>query len=230
MAISGLGVGLAADRLSELLGLVTSQNPFQRRRLEALDLGDDPALSDLPPLTKLELVHDQERNPPFGTNLTYPLERYTQLHQTSGTTGPPLRVLDTRARTGAGGVSASRTRLPSRGSAPRIAWPSPTRSARTSSSGPRRRGCRRSARWRSRSAAWAPRSGSRRSTRWRPRRSGARRRTRCACSRWPWSSGSSRRSTRSSACSAPASRADRCPPCARASRRASARAASTTPD
>ena len=95
MAISGLGVGLAADRLSELLGLVTSQNPFQRRRLEALDLGDDPALSDLPPLTKLELVHDQERNPPFGTNLTYPLERYTQLHQTSGTTGPPLRVLDT---------------------------------------------------------------------------------------------------------------------------------------
>ena len=39
--------------------------------------------------------HDQERNPPFGTNLTFPLDRYTQMHQTSGTTGPPLRVLDT---------------------------------------------------------------------------------------------------------------------------------------
>ena len=38
---------------------------------------------------------DQQRHPPFGTNLTYPLERYTHLHQTSGTTGPPLRVLDT---------------------------------------------------------------------------------------------------------------------------------------
>src|SRR3954449_11519769 len=95
MAISGLGAGLAADRLSQLLDLVTKENPFQRRRLEALDLGDDPALEELPPLTKLELVHDQERNPPFGTNLTYSLERYTQLHQTSGTTGPPLRVLDT---------------------------------------------------------------------------------------------------------------------------------------
>src|SRR5215213_7158869 len=95
MAISGLGVGLASDRLDELLALVIRENPFHRRRLEALDLAHTPALADLPPLTKLELVHDQERNPPFGTNLTYPLERYTQLHQTSGTTGPPLRVLDT---------------------------------------------------------------------------------------------------------------------------------------
>ena len=95
MAISGLGVGVAPDRLSELLRVVIAQNPFHRRRLEALDLGEDPALTDLPPLTKAELVHDQERHPPFGTNLTYPLERYTHLHQTSGTTGPPLRVLDT---------------------------------------------------------------------------------------------------------------------------------------
>src|SRR3954447_6825506 len=87
MATSGLGVGVASDRLNELRDLVTKENPFWRRRLEALP--------DLPPLTKLELVHDQERNPPFGTNLTYPLDRYTQMHQTSGTTGPPLRVLDT---------------------------------------------------------------------------------------------------------------------------------------
>ena len=40
-------------------------------------------------------MEDQRRHPPFGTNLTYPLDRYTQLHHTSGTTGPPLRVLDT---------------------------------------------------------------------------------------------------------------------------------------
>src|SRR3954453_6792263 len=87
MATAGLGVGVASDRLNELRELVTRENPFWRRRLEALP--------DLPPLTKLELVNDQERNPPFGTNLTYPLDRYTQMHQTSGTTGPPLRVLDT---------------------------------------------------------------------------------------------------------------------------------------
>ena len=49
----------------------------------------------MPPLTKRELIEDQANHPPFGTNLTYPLRRYTQLHQTSGTTGRPLRVLDT---------------------------------------------------------------------------------------------------------------------------------------
>ena len=36
-------------------------------------------------------------DPPFGTNLTYPLTCYTRFHQTSGTTGQPLRWLDTPA-------------------------------------------------------------------------------------------------------------------------------------
>jgi phenylacetate-CoA ligase len=78
------------ERIRDLLALVREQNPFWRDRV-----GSTADLMDLPPLTKRELVEDQERHPPFGTNLTYPLERYTQLHQTSGTTGPPLRVLDT---------------------------------------------------------------------------------------------------------------------------------------
>jgi len=85
----------ADERQSELLQLVLERNPFQRARLEALGLGSSPGLNDLPPLTKRELIADQSRHPPFGTNLTYPLERYTRLWQTSATTGPPLRVLDT---------------------------------------------------------------------------------------------------------------------------------------
>jgi phenylacetate-CoA ligase len=85
------------ERVSRLLELVFERNPFQRGRLEGLGLDPDapPGLAELPPLTKRELVHDQDRNPPFGTNLTYPLEQYTQVFQTSGTTGRPLRVLDT---------------------------------------------------------------------------------------------------------------------------------------
>ncbi len=80
------------NRLDDLLALVLERNPFQRRRLG----GATPTrLEDVPPLAKCELVDDQERHPPFGTNLTYPLERYTRMHQTSGTTGRPLRVLDT---------------------------------------------------------------------------------------------------------------------------------------
>jgi phenylacetate-CoA ligase len=82
-------------RAGELLQLVLERNPFHRARIEALGVGSQPQLAKLPPLEKHDLVLDQQRNPPFGTNLTYPLERYTQLHQTSGTTGAPLRVLDT---------------------------------------------------------------------------------------------------------------------------------------
>ena len=52
-------------------------------------------LKELPFTTKAELSDDQAAHPPFGTNLTYPIERYVRLHQTSGTTGRPLRLLDT---------------------------------------------------------------------------------------------------------------------------------------
>jgi len=49
------------------------------------------------PLThKAELVDDQASHPPFGTNLTFPLERYVRVHQTSGTSGQPIRWLDTQ--------------------------------------------------------------------------------------------------------------------------------------
>src|SRR5690606_32343749 len=38
---------------------------------------------------------DQEEHPPYGQNLTYPLERYSRFHQTSGTSGKPMPWLDT---------------------------------------------------------------------------------------------------------------------------------------
>ena len=53
-----------------------------------------PADARLPLTTKAELVTDQSAHPPFGTNLTYPLERYVRVHQTSGTSGAPLRWLE----------------------------------------------------------------------------------------------------------------------------------------
>jgi phenylacetate-CoA ligase len=55
---------------------------------------DDLAL--FPSTTKQELVIDQELYPLFGSNLTYPLSDYVRLHQTSGTTGRPMKVLDTQ--------------------------------------------------------------------------------------------------------------------------------------
>jgi len=78
-------------RLAGKLPELRRENPFYRAKLS------DRAshLGDLPFTTKAELSEDQAAHPPFGTNLTYPIERYVRLHQTSGTTGRPLRFLDT---------------------------------------------------------------------------------------------------------------------------------------
>jgi phenylacetate-CoA ligase len=45
--------------------------------------------------TKAELVTDHQAHPPYGTNLTAPLAKYTRFCQTSGTTAYPLAILDT---------------------------------------------------------------------------------------------------------------------------------------
>jgi phenylacetate-CoA ligase len=77
-------------------------NPFLRRKWAAAGLGSAGDLrgwEDFPRLpftAKAELVSDQAATPPFGTNLTYPLERYVRVHQTSGTSGQPIRWLDTQ--------------------------------------------------------------------------------------------------------------------------------------
>jgi phenylacetate-CoA ligase len=88
-------------RLRNLLGTLLAHNPFYAPRLRAAGLAspeDLRALADLdriPFTRKAELVADQETHPPYGSNLSFPLTAYTRLHQTSGTTGRPLRLLDT---------------------------------------------------------------------------------------------------------------------------------------
>ena len=55
-------------------------------------------MARLPFVTKFELIADQREHPPYGEILTYPLDRYSRLHQTSGTTsGKALCWLDTPA-------------------------------------------------------------------------------------------------------------------------------------
>jgi phenylacetate-CoA ligase len=86
----------------EALGAAGDGNAFLRRKWgeaglrSAQDLASWNDFLRLPLTTKSELVEDQVAHPPFGTNLTYPLERYVRVHQTSGTSGQPLRWLDTQ--------------------------------------------------------------------------------------------------------------------------------------
>ncbi len=80
-------------RLRSGLRQVLASNRFWRQRLHEVRGWDD--FERLPLTTKAELIEDQRQHPPFGTNLTYPLERYVRLHQTSGSSGDrPLRWLD----------------------------------------------------------------------------------------------------------------------------------------
>src|SRR5712691_5706505 len=79
------------SRLAVELPELLRDNAFYRARLPK----EARELRDLPFTTKAELSADQAAHPPFGSNLTYPIERYVRLHQTSGTTGQPLRFLDT---------------------------------------------------------------------------------------------------------------------------------------
>ena len=84
--------GISPTGSRALLGTILPANRFYARKLAAVS-GDD--WEAIPFTTKAELLEDQAQHPPYGTNLTYPVERYSRLHQTSGTSGKPLRWLDT---------------------------------------------------------------------------------------------------------------------------------------
>jgi phenylacetate-CoA ligase len=84
--------------LRRMLREVLRSNEFYRNKfsdLDSTDIRDLGAFKRLPFTTKGELVENQALYPPFGNGLTYPLERYIRIHQTSGTTGKPMYWLDT---------------------------------------------------------------------------------------------------------------------------------------
>ncbi len=87
--------------LNRLIEVVASNNPFYKAKLEACQgLGGFESLKEfsarMPFTTRAEIAEDHQSNPPYGTNLSYPIEEYTRIHQTSGTTGQPIAWLDTQ--------------------------------------------------------------------------------------------------------------------------------------
>lgn len=87
-------------QLRSLIGTLLGRNPFYAPKLHKAGLSADlptlaAYLSSMPFTDKAELVEDQQRHPPYGSNLTYSLERYTRFSRTSATTGNPMHWLDT---------------------------------------------------------------------------------------------------------------------------------------
>lgn len=89
------------EKLQRLISSVLKGNPFYRGKLKTAEICDETRFNSLddyrrlPFTTKEELSTDQTSNPPYGTNHTFSQDQYVRVHQTSGTTGAPLRWLDT---------------------------------------------------------------------------------------------------------------------------------------
>ncbi|HEX5084661.1 MAG TPA: AMP-binding protein [Blastocatellia bacterium] len=87
------------ERLRSLLAELSTNRFYQEKFASAgMKMSETRGAADLislPFTTKSELVAEQLEHPPYGRLLTYPLSRYRYIHQTSGTTGRPLRWLDT---------------------------------------------------------------------------------------------------------------------------------------
>jgi phenylacetate-CoA ligase len=88
-----------AERQGRRLGALAAAvagNEFYGERLAAA--GEIRTVADLarvPFTTKRDLVDEQAARPPVGRLATFPPSRYRYFHQTSGTSGTPLRWLDT---------------------------------------------------------------------------------------------------------------------------------------
>ena len=96
-AIEALQLG----KLRALLRAILPANPFYAHKLATCAPSWQPAsvaefAQTVPFTTKHDLIKDRLAHPPYGTNLTFPLESYVRCHQTSGTTTMPIRWLDTR--------------------------------------------------------------------------------------------------------------------------------------
>ncbi|MCH7721025.1 MAG: AMP-binding protein [Planctomycetes bacterium] len=74
---------------------VLASNPFYAKKFSGMAFDAETSnVQSLPFTTRQEIQQDQQDHPPYGTNLTYPIDRYVRQHQTSGTSGRPLRWLD----------------------------------------------------------------------------------------------------------------------------------------
>ena len=77
------------DAFKSLLDRILGGNRFYRRKLASAgvhaggDISGWDDFRDLPFTTKQELSEDQAANPIYGSNLTYPIEKYVRIHQTS---------------------------------------------------------------------------------------------------------------------------------------------------
>ena len=91
---------LQIEKLRSMFKKIYGHNRFYTDKFDTAGI-DHKAIQNvndmvqIPLTNKEELIKAQQENLPFGSNATFPESAYSRFHQTSGTTGKPLRVLDT---------------------------------------------------------------------------------------------------------------------------------------
>ena len=91
---------LQIEKLRSMFKKIYGHNRFYTDKFDTAGI-DHKAIQNVNDMAKIpltnkeELIKAQHDNPPFGSNATFPESAYSRFHQTSGTTGKPLRVLDT---------------------------------------------------------------------------------------------------------------------------------------
>ena len=91
---------LQIEKLRSMCKKIYGHNKFYTEKFDTAGI-DHKAIQNVNDMAKIpltnkeELIKAQQDSPPFGSNATFPESAYSRFHQTSGTTGKPLRVLDT---------------------------------------------------------------------------------------------------------------------------------------
>ena len=91
---------LQIEKLRSMFKKIYGHNRFYTDKFDTAGI-DHKAIQNVNDMAKIpltnkeELIKAQQDSPPFGSNATFPESAYSRFHQTSGTTGKPLRVLDT---------------------------------------------------------------------------------------------------------------------------------------
>ncbi len=91
---------LQIEKLRSMFKKIYRHNRFYTEKFDSAGIDHETIqnvndMAQIPLTNKEELIKAQQDNPPFGSNATFPESAYSRFHQTSGTTGKPLRVLDT---------------------------------------------------------------------------------------------------------------------------------------
>lgn len=90
-----IATGAVAEKLKRQLSYTLGESRFYQNKLAGISYSGTEGLErfdEIPFTTKNEVLEDQRREPPFGTNLCVDTAKVQRVHKTSGSTDRPLFV------------------------------------------------------------------------------------------------------------------------------------------